>query len=182
VKPLDDDDGDVTTDLCEGQGPAWLLGERKRRGAPEVELQAMLSDQRGSARVSCGDAQLLSRSNPRARHGVLRDGRSCCAQTRAGHPCRRRALENGRCPNHGGLSTGPKTAVGKARIADAQRQRWAQWRIERGPQTPLLITAREVHDGLGGVHRRGDRPVLPAATAEILIARNTAIIDVGGRA
>ncbi len=33
----------------------------------------------------------------------------CGAKTRAGHPCRRTALRNGRCRNHGGLSTGPRT-------------------------------------------------------------------------
>lgn len=32
-----------------------------------------------------------------------------------GKPCRARALENGRCKYHGGLSTGPKTPEGKAR-------------------------------------------------------------------
>ncbi|MES0404071.1 MAG: HGGxSTG domain-containing protein, partial [Hyphomicrobium sp.] len=32
---------------------------------------------------------------------------TCNARTRAGHPCKRKALANGRCPNHGGLSTGP---------------------------------------------------------------------------
>lgn len=30
-------------------------------------------------------------------------------------PCRKKALTNGRCKLHGGLSTGPKTAEGKAR-------------------------------------------------------------------
>jgi hypothetical protein len=48
----------------------------------------------------------------------------CGAQTRAGSLCRRLALKNGRCRNHGGLSTGPKTEAGKARIADAQKRRW----------------------------------------------------------
>ena len=37
----------------------------------------------------------------------------CGAKTRVGGFCKRKALENGRCPNHGGLSTGPKTKVGK---------------------------------------------------------------------
>jgi hypothetical protein len=85
-------------------------------------------------------------------------------------------MENGRCSNHGGLSTGPKTANGRARFAEAQRLRWAQWRNVHGPKTSLLITAREVHDGLGGVHRRGDRPVLPASIADILVARKTAVL------
>jgi ferric-dicitrate binding protein FerR (iron transport regulator) len=29
-------------------------------------------------------------------------------------------------------STGPKTAEGKARIAEAQRKRWARWRTDEG--------------------------------------------------
>ena len=38
----------------------------------------------------------------------------CGAYARStGLPCRAKALENGRCRNHGGLSTGPKTAEGK---------------------------------------------------------------------
>ena len=32
-----------------------------------------------------------------------------------GKPCKRKALANGRCKNHGGMSTGPKTQEGKAR-------------------------------------------------------------------
>lgn len=32
----------------------------------------------------------------------------CGAKTRAGHPCRRFAMPNGRCEFHGGKSTGPK--------------------------------------------------------------------------
>ena len=39
----------------------------------------------------------------------------CGARTRKGHPCRCRALKNGRCRLHGGLSTGPKTEGGWAR-------------------------------------------------------------------
>jgi len=67
-------------------------------------------------------------------HGVLQEDRamsphtehetsSCGAQTRAGHACKRRPMANGRCPNHGGRSTGPKTADGRARIAQAQLRR-----------------------------------------------------------
>ncbi len=34
-------------------------------------------------------------------------------KTRGGRPCRSRALANGRCRHHGGLSSGPKTIVGR---------------------------------------------------------------------
>lgn len=39
----------------------------------------------------------------------------CGAKTRKGTPCKRMALANGRCPNHGGLSTGPVTTEGRRR-------------------------------------------------------------------
>lgn len=39
----------------------------------------------------------------------------CGATTRKGAPCQRKALHNGRCPNHGGLSTGPRTEEGRRR-------------------------------------------------------------------
>ncbi len=60
----------------------------------------------------------------------------CGARTRAGGPCRAPAVwdhhhdrpHNGRCRMHGGLSTGPRTAAGRRRIAAAMRQRWAAWR------------------------------------------------------
>ncbi len=53
----------------------------------------------------------------------------CGAQTRAGGRCKVRA-EPGkrRCRFHGGMSTGPKTPEGRAKIAEAQRRRWAAWR------------------------------------------------------
>ena len=38
-------------------------------------------------------------------------------------PCIAKALSNGRCRNHGGLSTGAKTSEGKKRIAEATRKR-----------------------------------------------------------
>jgi hypothetical protein len=38
-------------------------------------------------------------------------------------PCQAKALANGRCKNHGGLSTGPKTLLGRAKVAEATRQR-----------------------------------------------------------
>jgi hypothetical protein len=49
----------------------------------------------------------------------------CGAHNRQGNPCSVR-VEPGkrRCRFHGGLSTGPKTSAGRARIAEAQRRRW----------------------------------------------------------
>jgi hypothetical protein len=54
---------------------------------------------------------------------------TCGARNRQGKPCAVK-VEPGkrRCRFHGGLSTGPKTAAGRARIAEAQRRRWNAWR------------------------------------------------------
>jgi hypothetical protein len=58
--------------------------------------------------------------------------RSCGAKTRAGHPCRRQGSgRGGRCPNHGGASTGPLTKAGRQRISAAERRRWQAWREAR---------------------------------------------------
>jgi len=55
----------------------------------------------------------------------------CGAYARStGNPCRAKALANGRCKNHGGLSTGPKTPEGKSRIAEATKHRMASGQAE----------------------------------------------------
>lgn len=49
----------------------------------------------------------------------------CGAKTKAGGPCQRPAVSGKRrCRLHGGLSTGPKTAEGKAKIREANLKRW----------------------------------------------------------
>lgn len=57
----------------------------------------------------------------------------CGAQTRNNTACRMKS-EPGkrRCKFHGGKSTGPRTANGKVRIAQAQRARWSKWRSDVG--------------------------------------------------
>lgn len=42
--------------------------------------------------------------------------RHCGAKNRKGQPCQRVACKNGRCSNHGGLSTGAKTHEGKLKV------------------------------------------------------------------
>jgi len=66
----------------------------------------------------------------------------CGAYARStGLPCRAKALENGRCRNHGGLSTGPKTAEGKLKsilnLKNVKRETIEHYRkiAERG--TPI---------------------------------------------
>jgi hypothetical protein len=46
----------------------------------------------------------------------------CGARTRRGTACRCKALANGRCRLHGGLSTGPKTLRGKMKAFQNLRQ------------------------------------------------------------
>lgn len=59
-------------------------------------------------------------------------GARCGAKTRSGGSCLHKAIPGKtRCRFHGGKSTGPKTAKGKALIAAAQRKRWALWRAQK---------------------------------------------------
>jgi hypothetical protein len=62
----------------------------------------------------------------------MRQKVKCGAYARStGNPCLAKALANGRCKNHGGLSTGPKTPEGRQAIAQATRQRMASGQQER---------------------------------------------------
>jgi hypothetical protein len=79
-----------------------------------------------AAHHSCSSATSL----PPGRRGRLRNGATpgdflaaprCGARTRSGKCCRQPAMKNGRCRMHGGLSTGPCTAEGRARCAAARR-------------------------------------------------------------
>lgn len=45
-----------------------------------------------------------------------------------------------RCPLHGGLSTGPKSPEGKARISAAARARWAAYRAAKS-RGQLAVTS-----------------------------------------
>ena len=60
----------------------------------------------------------------------------CSAKTRAGVPCIMRVVPGKqRCRFHGGLSTGPRTVEGRARIAEAQRRRWRAFRYVKANST-----------------------------------------------
>ena len=67
----------------------------------------------------------------------------CGAKTRKDTPCRNMS-EPGkkRCKFHGGKSTGPKTCEGKAKIAEAQRIRWARWRVAQSEIAKLKLPHR----------------------------------------
>ena len=61
----------------------------------------------------------------------------CDARTRLGGLCRKYPMKgNRRCRLHGGLSTGPRTAEERARIAAAQFKhgRYVNWRARRAKE------------------------------------------------
>jgi hypothetical protein len=63
----------------------------------------------------------------------------CEAKTRRGSSCRQRPLMGKRrCRLHGGRSTGPRTIEGRARIAEAQRERWRRCRRGGGNEADTL--------------------------------------------
>ena len=87
-------------------------------------------------RKACDECTGVVCAQMRAK-GLAEDGsplprkdRPCCsAKTRAGETCKKKVIPGKtKCRYHGGLSTGPKTEVGKARIAMAQRLRWQRIR------------------------------------------------------
>ena len=77
------------------------------------------------------DAQMVQWRAREAQRAARRRVR-CGAKTRKGKACLNLS-EAGkqRCKFHGGKSTGPKTGIGRERIAAAQRLRWANWRKNR---------------------------------------------------
>ena len=73
----------------------------------------------------------------------------CNAKTRAGGRCQKPPLQTKtRCRLHGGASTGPKTAEGKARIALAQFKhgRYCRWRERRALERAYYAMIRKVMD------------------------------------
>ena len=58
----------------------------------------------------------LTKAGHETRFGPDWPGQRCLAKTRQGPPCQNPAINGpGRCKLHGGRSTGPRTAEGKAR-------------------------------------------------------------------
>jgi len=59
----------------------------------------------------------------------------CGAYARStGKPCQAKAMANGRCKNHGGMSTGPRTAEGRKAIGEATAKRMASGQKERAKE------------------------------------------------
>ena len=74
------------------------------------------------------------------------------ARSRGGQPCLAPPVldpetglpRNGRCKLHGGRSTGPRTADGRQRTAEAQRRRWE---CRRAMLSPMLDVAVQPDSG-----------------------------------
>ena len=80
----------------------------------------------------------------------------CGAHARStGEPCRAKALPNGRCRNHGGLSTGPKTLEGAA-ISQASRQRMSSGGKEKALAGLSIVRKKQTIRRPG--HRVGATP------------------------
>lgn len=78
---------------------------------------------------------------------------TCKAKTRKGTPCRCKALRNGRCKFHGGLSNGPKTIEGKAKSSQNLARYW-ELRRAAGPYHQSAATKAKILTALKGAWRR----------------------------
>ena len=126
-------------------------------GGQAVITGSVKASDGGLARERVGRADKMKRTPHGRRRGWLRNGNPpedlskvmrCGAKTRRGTGCQCPAMANGRCRMHGGLSTGPKTAEGLARIRRAvTKHGWysSAARLERqGARQALWETAELV--------------------------------------
>lgn len=101
--------------------PYFQTQNARARGWGLTWLQMM------DAKIAADMAAIVEARRAREAARLARRRIVCGARTRKGGACLNKS-EPGkrRCKFHGGKSTGPKTAEGKARIAEAQRLRWAK--------------------------------------------------------
>jgi hypothetical protein len=62
------------------------------------------------------------RTRARMQRKLANGVKLCRAKTRLGRPCIATALPNGRCRNHGGLSTGARTPEGRTKSLSKLKQ------------------------------------------------------------
>jgi hypothetical protein len=92
-------------------------------GQPFSLSDVMAGKVRGIYNSEKGDFEYRLWKQPKKRRPL------CAARCRDGHACRARVTlddkgkPRSRCKNHGGCSTGPRTAEGRARIAESNRRR-----------------------------------------------------------
>jgi hypothetical protein len=101
--------------------------------------------------------------------GGLITCRRCTAHSsRTGEQCRRpalRASRSAKCQFHGGRSTGPKTAEGKARIAIAHTQHGRETKEARSARSAASLRLRQLEDAgrllgmIEGPRTRGRKPI-----------------------
>lgn len=109
-------------------------GRAERSARADARVDRIMATE--MVRQARREAEQTARCERRRTHGdtaLEANARARCgARTGKGTPCQCK-VEPGRtrCRFHGGRSTGPKTPEGRARIAEAQRQRWAAWRAQR---------------------------------------------------
>ena len=81
-------------------------------------------------------------------------GKRCGAGTKAGTPCQRPAVKKtGRCTRHGGRSTGPRTAEGRARIAAAQTKHGRLTKEKRAEARQRAELGREIRAELRSIEK-----------------------------
>ncbi len=94
------------------------------------------------------------------RRGWLKNGNApgdfskaarCKAKTRRGTLCQCRAMPNGRCRLHGGLSTGPKTEDGIERIRRAVTKHGRYSASAKAEQQSIRALLRDARAWLGHV-------------------------------
>lgn len=85
--------------------------------------------------------ELIRKANREVRMFPVK-GERCEARTRKGIPCKAPAQLNGRCRNHGGLSTGPRTEAGKKKALAAIGQKPWTW-SPHPPHIQARIKQRE---------------------------------------
>lgn len=88
------------------------------------------------------------------RFGSDWEGKRCGARTKGGDPCRRPAVaRTGRCPNHGGKSTGPRTKEGLARIVAAKSTHGRLTKAKRIEAKRRAQVGREIRAELRDIER-----------------------------
>lgn len=99
--------------------PGYFVSDRSKAYYQRQEAIARLKLTQG---MSEQEARAFIREKVKHYRDKARPYELCAARNRQGNPCKARALPNGRCRNHGGMSTGPKTPEGKARALANLRQ------------------------------------------------------------
>ena len=88
----------------------------------------------------------------------------CNAKTRSGGQCQRAGNpQNGRCHWHGGASTGPKTAEGRARIAAAH--------YKHGKRSKVFAAAQRARNAKGRAIQRELKSIEAQMVLEGLLPR-----------